>query len=177
MTYEADLRRRIQSSDLWPDFERPEFLDDLDSLAEQALNRATVEGALAALLIYHQLSEEMVRLLVRDSQFFIQLAVFPAEISFPNRPRQMFGQLLDDLRHTVSFPERDEILSLCEDINKRRNDLVHRLTRRTTLADILLSVQDVQRCYSSLYQEFEQAHDYFRVSFHSFKKDTFSDDY
>ena len=175
MTYESDLLRRIRDADLWPAFDRPDFLDDLDSMAERALSQGTVEGALAALLIYHQLTEESIRLLVRDSQFYIQIAVFPAEIGFPIRERQMFGQLLEDLKRSISFDERDDILELARAINESRIELVHRLTRQSTLADVLPAVENVHHLYEQLFDAFDAAHDHFRVCFHGFQKDVFID--
>jgi hypothetical protein len=65
MNYKIELISTIRDSDTWPSFERPDFLDELDEIANQAFSKNTIEGYLASLLIYHQLSEEMIRLLLK----------------------------------------------------------------------------------------------------------------
>src|SRR5271165_6190206 len=112
MSYEDDIKHRVRTTELWPDFESPEFLDRLNGIAAESLAKNTIEGALASVLIYHQLSEEMLRLLLQCAQFFIQLAIFPAELTFPQRRRQMFGQLVEELRSTMSFLYKGEIPEL-----------------------------------------------------------------
>ena len=52
MSYEEDIKRRVRTTELWPDFESPAFLGTLDELAEESLEKNTVEGALASVLIY-----------------------------------------------------------------------------------------------------------------------------
>jgi hypothetical protein len=57
MEYLEQVIERITDSEKWPTFDRPEFLDELDELAEESISKNTVEGYLAALLIYQQLVE------------------------------------------------------------------------------------------------------------------------
>ena len=64
MSYTTDLIERIRDSSKWPDFERPHFLDELADIANQAFSKDTIEGYLASLLIYQQLGEELIRLLL-----------------------------------------------------------------------------------------------------------------
>ena len=110
MAYQDDLIHLIKDSNKWPSFDRPDFLIELNVLADDALSKNTIEGYLAALLIYHQLCEEMVRLLLDDAHFFIQLSVFPSEITFPKKNKAMFGQILDELKSTVSFEGKDDFI-------------------------------------------------------------------
>jgi hypothetical protein len=175
MSYEENIKHRVRTTELWPDFESPGFLDTLDQLAEEALAKNTIEGALASVLIYHQLSEEMLRLLLQNAQFFIQLAIFPAEITFPERKRQMFGQVIEEVRHTMSFTHKDEILALAASLNKHRIDLVHKLASRLTLDDVLSQATEVKHIYDQLFSKFDEARDEFRVSFKDFRKDVFID--
>lgn len=175
MSYEEDIKQRVRTRELWPDFESPGFLDTLDELAEEALAKNSIEGALASVLIYHQLAEEMLRLLLQSAQFFIQLAVFPAQINFPERKRQMFGQLLEEVRNTMSFTHKDEILNLAASMNKHRIDLVHKLAARLTLDDVVSRATEVKKIYDQLFSRFDEARDEFRVSFKDFKKDVFID--
>jgi len=69
----TNIVNRIRNSSQWPSFENSSHLSDLDTLADDANALDTLEGYLAALTIYHQLCDEMAKLLVKDSEFFIQL--------------------------------------------------------------------------------------------------------
>ncbi|MFZ1134516.1 MAG: hypothetical protein WAN69_06200 [Candidatus Korobacteraceae bacterium] len=175
MSYEEDIKHRVRTTELRPDFESPEFLGALDDLAEESLAKTTIEGALASVLIYHQLCEEMLRLLLQCAQFFIQLAIFPAELIFPERKRQMFGQLAEELRGTMSFLHKGEILELAASLNTSRTDFVHKLASRQTLDDVVSQATEVKHNYDQLFLKFEDARDEFRVAFKDFRKDVFID--
>ena len=93
MGYKQKIIDRINDSGEWSNFDRPDFMGDLNELADEAITKKTIEGYLAAILIYQQLAEEMIRLFLKDHEFFIQLAVFPAEINFKNKSKsiEFFG--------------------------------------------------------------------------------------
>ncbi len=171
MTYKKDLIQTIQDSDKWPSVDRPDFLDDLNSIADEVFTKNTIEGYLAALLIYHQLCEELIRLIIKDAQFFIQLSVFPAEIEFPIKRKMMFGQLIEQLETTISFDEKEQFIKKCTELNKLRIEIVHNLTKTTSLNQITTQVAQVKNLYDEIFELFEGIHDYFRVCFHDFKKD------
>jgi hypothetical protein len=177
MNYTQELIDRIKDSGNWPSFNRPDFLVDLNTVADEAFEKATVEGCLAALLIYHQLCEELAHLILRDAQFYIQLSVFPAEIDFPQKKILMFGNLIKELRSTISFKNKDAFVERCLELNRHRIDIVHRLTKRTTLSSVQLQVSEAKRLFDEIYDLFEDTHDFFRVCFHSFRKDVDWDDY
>jgi hypothetical protein len=169
--YEHDLNNRLRDPAQWPDFHRPNFLQRLDAAAERAMRKRTVEGHLAAVLIYHQLVEEMLRLLTRDSQFLVQVALRPWRIEFPVRHKQMFGQIQQELRSLVDFPRKERLLALADDINTIRVEVVHRLVNRGSLAGLARKARAAKRLYERTYAIFDDAHDGFRVDFHGFKKD------
>ncbi len=72
----------------------------------------------------------MLRLLVRDCQFYLQLALFPAVIMFRVPSKQMFGQLRQTLSDAMEFPEKKQLLSRADRLNNLRIDIVHGLTKR-----------------------------------------------
>ena len=177
MSYKTDLIKRISNSSNWPDFERANFLDELDEIGHQAFDKGTLEGYLASLLIYQQLSEEIIKQLLKDAQFFIQLSVFPAEIQFLEKQKLTFGQVIEELKNTISFQNKDEIISGCQELNKHRIDFVHGLTKRTSLKDIGRQIRKVRDLYVEIYTLSIQAHNNFRLSFKDFKKDVEWNDY
>jgi len=169
--YERELRRRLRDPEAWPGFERPDFLERLEALAERALERRTVEGHLAAILIYHQLVEEMLKLLIRDSQFLMQVALRPWPLIPPVRRRQMFGQLQQELRGSVEFPGKDRFLLVADRINATRVEVVHRLTARGSMAGLRRDATMAKRLFARANGIFDAAHDGFRVDFNGFRKD------
>jgi len=176
MSYIQTLLAKIKDAEGgWPHFETPDFLQTLEEVAQEAFAKSSIEGHLAALLIWHQLCEEMARLLLRDAQFFIQLSVYPAEIEFREKKKLMFGQILDALRETVSFEGKGEFLEGCQKLNTQRIELVHRLTQHSSITDIIARVVEAKLIYERVFLIFEGAHDGFRVDFHSFAKDDFLD--
>lgn len=173
--YGQGLRSRLHGRSRWPDFPDPDFLDRLDRTAERALGKRTVEGYLAAVLVYHQLVEEIFRLLLSDAQFHIQLAMFPARIAFTERPKQMFGQLQQQLADTVEFSAKDQIIKRANQLNSLRIEIVHKLTRRGSLGGIAREARKIRRLYDAIFADFQIAHDHFRAIFHDFEKNLFVD--
>jgi hypothetical protein len=171
--YERQLRARLKDSDQWPAFSSGAFLDRLETIASRAMMKGTTEGCLATILIYHQLVEEMLRLLIRDAQFLIQLAVFPSHIAFREKRKQMFGQLRQELRDLVDFGGKSRFLVKIDQINSIRVGIVHKLTQRGSLDGLTRETRRAKRLYDDAFAIFDQAHDDFRVAFHSYHKDMF----
>ena len=172
MDYQQELIDRIKDSDKWPSLERADFLDELDVLAEDSFKKGTIEGYLSALLIYQQLAEEMIRLLLKDHEFYIQLSVFPAEIKFASKEKTMFGRLVEDLKKTITLDEsKFEIIDLANQLNQIRIDIVHGLTKIPNLKEIEAKVKQAADLYNELFVKFDDEHDMFRLAFKDFKKD------
>jgi len=169
--YERALRARLREPERWPEFDAPDFLERLNAAAEKALSRRSVEGPLAAVLIYHQLVEEMLRLLVRDSHFVTQVALRPSRIEFASQPRQMFGQLQQEIREAVDFSQKAKLLKLADAINRIRVEVVHKLTRRGSLSGLTRDARRAKSTYDRIFAIFDDAHDDFRVVLSAYKRD------
>jgi len=143
----------------------------LDGLAEQAMMRNTIDGYLAAILIYHQLTEETLRVLLRDSQFLIQVSIHPWEIDTPDESRITFGQVIDRLKKSVHFDQKAEIVQLANELNRIRIEFVHGLTKKTTVADIEPKARRVASMAEQSYRLFDGAHDWFRMYFADLRDD------
>lgn len=163
--YRREIVERIIDRTKWPNFGRLDFLAELKEIAEDSFLHNTIEGYLGALLIYHQLAEEMVKLLLDDAQFLIQLRVYPAPIRFPQRRRQMFGNLLDGLESTLDFELKPEIIEYARGLNDRRIRLVHGLTRESSTQNIDEDVRWVKSSFSLLFNHFSRAHHSFLQQF------------
>lgn len=170
---------RLKDSNCWPGLAKPDFLQVLEEIAVSAAKRGSIEGSLAAILIYHQLAEEMIRVLLEDSVFFVEASVWPGVIDskLERKRKKMFGGLIEDLKWTVRFWERDSIIKAAKDLNEVRNKVVHRLTEQDAKDRVLRQAAKAQKHYRELFESFEVAHDWFLQSFHDIGKDLeWSDD-
>ena len=167
---------RIRDSSQWPSFENASHLSDLDTLADVANGLGTLEGYLAALAIYHQLCDEMAKLLVKDSEFFIQLSCYPTDIYFPKPKQQMAGQVLSQLEFAVEFEGKTEFIEKCRVMNSLRNNVFHNLTKQTSLAELKGKLSQISKLYEDIFELFSTSHDWFRICFKDFQKDVFLDE-
>ncbi len=160
------------NSDLWPNLERPDFLGELDQLAEESIEKKTTDGYLAAVLIYQQLAEEILKVYLECHEFFIQLSLFPAEMKCKKRTKAQFGRVIDDLKDTVTLSDnKAKIIFLANKLNQTRIDLVHGLTKLSTVEDIESKVLESKIVFDELFELFGEEYDLIRLTFKDFKKD------
>lgn len=176
MPYLNSLISRIQDSDQWPDFDRPDFLDELNAIADRSYDTNTVEGYLAALLIYHQLTEEMLRLLLECCEFFVQLQLAPIEIHFPLPEKAMFGRLVEATKNAMEFENKTELIALSQQINQDRIALVHGITKQETTETIGRKVKQVRTRFDDFHSKFTDTRDWFYLCFKDMRKDGEWDD-
>ena len=170
-----DFIKLINDSEKWPSFESPHHLDDLNEIADEAFKKNTIEGYLAALLIYHQLCEEMAKLLIEDSRFFIRAGIYPAEIEFPNSNKLMFGRIIDQLKEAIEFNNKDLFIQKCQSFNEIRNSIAHGLTKQTSVNTVKNKLKKVKTLFDEIFNLFDESHDWFHLCFKDFKKDKFID--
>jgi len=172
MPYLDQLIARIKNRDQWPDFDRPHYLAELNTIADDAYDSGTTHGHLAALLIYHQLTEEILRLLLQYSEFLVQLRLAPIEIHFPIPEKAMFGRLLEAVRASMEFEHKKEILKLAQAINQGRVELVHSLTKQENAAAISQKTKQVKEKFEDFFKLFSDSQDWFLVCLKDMRKDT-----
>ena len=167
----TDIRERIKDPDLWPSISESasEHLSELEDIADSAFEKHTVEGYLAALLIYHQLSEELLKILIEDCQFFIRASVYPLNIDFPTTKKAMYGKSLEHLRRSVDFENRDIFIQKCQELNLVRNKTVHGLTKTTSVEEVRKNLEQVKTLFYEIYRIWDYSHDWFRQIFSDFK--------
>lgn len=170
-----DFIDQINDSEHWPGFDSPDHLNDLNEIADESFNKHTIEGYLAALLIYHQLCEEMAKLLIEDSRFFIKASIYPSEIEFSSSNKIMFGRTIEQLKETVDFNEKELFIQKCQSFNQVRNSLAHGLTKQTSIVDIKKKLEKIKKIFDEIFELFDSAHDWFCLCFKDFRKDKFID--
>lgn len=147
---------------VWPKFERPDFLDELDSTAQEALGRDTLEGYLAAFLIYQQLTEEMLKLIINLGRIYIQCSTLPLMITYkPLDKKITFGGLIDRLDEIPL--EDDNLKILCRELNTLRAQLIHKITRKSSMKEIRSKCARAHVLYAGIYKEFEHTEDILKM--------------
>jgi hypothetical protein len=146
MNYQNEVLGKLEKSNCWPYFQKPETIQELHDLAGHIYSKETMEGYLASMLIYHQLIEEMTKILIECSTFFVQLSVFPSEFKARSLDRKMFGQLIEELNQGVVNNETLAYIKKCKDFNKTRIDMVHKLTLKTSLSIASQEIKGIKKC-------------------------------
>jgi len=94
MTYEEELLDKLKDAGKWPAFKNLGHLSILNDMADRAFSKSSFEGYIAAVAIYHQLSADMVGLLLDDIHFLTQCSLYPLELRFKKKKTPMFGTLV-----------------------------------------------------------------------------------
>lgn len=168
--YDNFLIEKILDPNKWPNFPRPEYLNELNKIARDSYAKNSIEGYLASVLIWHQLSEEIIKLLVEYSNFLIQVAIWPTRLDFKKENNNMYGNTLSNLRYTVNFMNKEKILTKCEDLNKIRINFVHKLTLKSSVEDIKNQAKKASLLYKNILSLFEDADDDFKMQLHDYKE-------
>ena len=171
MAYKDDILIKLEDPNKWPGFERPEFLDELNELADSSFEKKTIEGYLASVLIYHQLTEELIRILIESSTFYIQLSVFPQEFQDRKLKNKMFGQLIQELNQSILDEKIHIFVEKAINLNSLRIEIVHRLTTSDTIKKVKKQCEKVQIIFNEIWKLFDEIYDNYRVTYKDFKKD------
>jgi hypothetical protein len=170
--YQRDFIARLKDSGIWPALQRGDFLQNLNDFADRSTATRSTEGYLAAFLVYQQLVEEMVSVLVDCSTFLIQCRVFPLEYRGTKQSRKkMFGQLLIELEAGVMDVHTSRLLSKCRMLNDLRIRMVHKITLKESLTDITRRASHAKRLFDEIFELYNQIYEDFRLSFKDHKKD------
>lgn len=170
MTYHKDIIERVKDSENWPGPKRAHFLDELNNVADEAFDKNTIEGYLAALLIYHQLTEELLKIIIDCSIFYIQLSVFPQEYSKKDLNGKMFGQIIQELKHSVLDEKTKKLIDQSQKLNALRIRMVHKLTLKSSLNDIKRQGKQAKKLFDSIFELYDDIYENYRVTFKDFKK-------
>ena len=169
-TCQRDIINRIKNSDNWPEPKRSNFLGILNDVADKAFNQNSIDGYLSSIIIYHQLTEELIKILIDCSEFYIQLSVFPQKLKKRSLKNKMFGQLLEELKHCVSNDYTTKFIKLSQKLNSFRIGIVHKLTLNSSLIDVKEQCKRSKDVFDSIFELFEEIYDDYRVTFKDFKK-------
>jgi hypothetical protein len=99
------------------------------------------------------------------------------EINFPEQKNRMFGMLLKELELTVEFKEKEVILEKAQEVNSIRIQLVHKLTKQTTLDEIKNQAIKVKDLFYGIYTLSKKSNEHFFAIFSDYKNDNDWEDF
>lgn len=176
MTYKKELLDKLKDANRWPAFKNIGHLSILNDMADKAFSKRSFEGYVAAVAIYHQISSDMVELLLEDIHFLTRCSMYPFELRFKKRKNPMFGTLLDELEHSIDFEQKKDFLSQCRRLNQTRITMVHKLTQQVGLGSVNHKAKAAKDVFDRIFSLFDDAHDFFRSCLHDIQKDFFDTD-
>lgn len=151
MSYHKGIIEKLKDSDNWPGPQRAHFLDELNNVADETFNKKTTEGQLAAFLIYHQLTEEILRIIIDCSIFYIQLGVFPQEYSRNSSNGNIFGQIIQELKQSMLDDNTKRLIDQSQKLNALRIRMVHKLILESTLPDIRRQCKQAKKIFDNIF--------------------------
>ena len=147
----------------WPDIYHPEFLEELNTVADNLFSKKTLEGYIASILIYHQIAEEMIKALINISAFYSQS--LNLHIYFKDREvdKKMFGQLINELDYSLKLENTDYFIQKCKELNEIRINIVHKMTKKKNITEIQKICKKSKRIFDEIYELFEDIYDEWRL--------------
>ena len=154
-------RNKVLERVNWPVFDNIGMAVKLERIAFRSYRKNTLEGYLASLLIFQQIVEGLLKLLIRTSEFIVECSIHPAKIDFRKHDEQMFGQLLKELGTSIKFKERQRLIQKCKDLNEIRIAGVHQINDHKNIAEIKKTTKRVKKLYLEIFDLFDKGHDYY----------------
>ena len=171
MKTRKEIVARLLDSKKWLEIYRPEFLGQLNHIADDFFRKKTLEGYIASILIYHQITEEMIKALINISTFYIQSSYLDLEYKSKELDGKMFGQLIGELDGCLKMDGTNEFIQKCKEINYIRIKIVHKITKKPNVKEIGKVCNKSKKIFDKIYSLFDSIYDNWRVSLKDVKKD------
>ena len=132
MKYEEDLARCLKNPDAYMWFKNRSDLSYLEGIAEDSYDKGTTEGYLGALLIYHQLAEKIILLLVQYSDLYLKAVIYPDKVDTSYKHLDTFSKIINKHNSTIVFEKKSTIIKNARELNDIRNKLMHHIVETPT---------------------------------------------
>ncbi len=136
MSYKREFIDKVRNREYLPNFEKPGFLPELEKAAGDAMLHRNIYGYLSAVLIYHQMKEEILKALFKKAQFYIRMYLFPEEAVFSEENYSMLDYVVNDTYVAPDFKKRHEILELSKELDCVKERAVYALSLRSGVNEI-----------------------------------------
>ena len=162
---------KLVDSKKWPEIYRPEFLEELNTIADKLYYRKNLEGYISSLLIYHQITEAMIKVLINISTFFIQSHLLEFEYKDKDLNKKMYGQLVNELDACLKIEGTNEFIQKCKELNDIRIKVVHKITKSTNLIELKILCNKSKKIFDQIFKLFDFIYDNWRLCLKDAKKD------
>ena len=158
MNYNEELKKQILNTEgylmaQWSNDSTP--FSDLASSAEEYIMTNTLEGKVTALFIYHQLSIEILKMLIIYSNFYEKLCVYPAYKEFKLiKDDASFSEIIQELKCKVEFKSKKKLTEQILELNKLRNKFGHKLIAEWWGHDQEQDLKGINKKFSNIYSTF-----------------------
>jgi len=161
MDYEEKLVRSVKNPDgyLWWNDSSP--LSYLHGIADDSYLKGTTEGFFTAAIIYHQLTEKILFLLIKYSDLFVQAKIYPKKTDTSYKDLDSFGKLVKRHATTVVFSKKSRIIKNAVELNVLRVQLVHTMPELITEDNINSVSRQIHDNFESIFQDWKDAMKWF----------------
>ena len=162
MKYEEKLVQEINNPDgyLWWQDSTP--LSSLDGVAEDFLVKNNIESRIAALFIYQQLSEEILKLIARYCDLIIRASLYPIKLTTTlNLDNKKFSEARGYIQNSIEFLNKSKLLSEIEKLNDLRNTYGHDLINNYSKVFSNTELSNLDDLYKSILSLFHSSTQWF----------------
>ena len=161
MKYGEILVRAVKNPDGYLGFDEPSTLSYQDGIADDSYSKGTTEGYLAAAIIYHQLTEKILLMLITYSDLYVQAKIYPEKIDTFYQDLDSFGQLMKRHKTTVGFSKKSKILKNANELNKYRVQLVHKMDELKHEDNIDIISKKIRDNFEAIFRDWKDAMKWF----------------
>jgi len=161
MNYEEKLVRSVRNPDGYLWFEDSSTLSYLNGIADDSYHKGTTEGYFTAAIIYHQLTEKILSILIAYSDLIIQAKIYPDKLDTSYVDLDSFGKLLKRHATTVVFSKKSRILKNAVEINDCRVHLVHKIRELRHEENIDLLSKRIRENFEAIFSDWKDAMKWF----------------
>ncbi len=170
MKYDEELVKQLINPHGYLYFPDSSIHSYLDGIADDAYHKNEADGYIAALSIWHQLSEEILRVLYRYSQLLIKASLYPVKLDEKEIIPISMGALIEVNKQCVVYNRKSIILTNSKKLNNLRNDIFHHIIKHPTENEIIQKVIVAKTYYDTIFKEWREAMHWFYKEFDRIKK-------
>lgn len=162
MSYEEQIRSILADSSKWPTYSNPNVISKLDEMADDAIaiDKVDETSCIASILILQQITEELIGIQLKMCRFLVQVRLLPFQIEFKESGPKMFGRLVEDLKSTIDFPHKEQMIELANRINRERVEIAHGLITTSDNKDFVKSALNVRSLFEEYFKLHENSYDW-----------------
>ena len=172
MTYEDKLAKELKNPGgyLWPPDSVP--LSSLEGLVEDLLPQNQIPGTnIAAIFILHQLSEELIKIILKYCDLIVRASIFPIKYSStPSFNDLKYSELIKLLTNTIEFQNKSHLIKKLKKLNDIRNLVGHNLIKEFYNISDDISHSKLKDLYDEIFKTMIKNLEWFSAEIQHLKK-------